>query len=92
MHVAVVARAPDRAEHLAVRGELAGVLHEVGEQPELGRREVDLGAAQVRPVVVEVDDELAVLQPPRLLRGGGRGPPQRRLHPGRQLREATAAS
>ena len=41
--------------------ELAGVLHEVGEQPELGRGEVDLGAAQVRPVIVEVDDEVAVL-------------------------------
>ena len=38
-----------------MRHELPGVLDEVGEQPELGRRERDLLAAQVGAVVVEVD-------------------------------------
>ncbi len=52
----VVAGAPHRAEHLPMRRELAGVLDEVSQQSEFGRRQVDLGAADVGSMVVEIDD------------------------------------
>ena len=51
----VVAGAPHGAEDLAVRDELAGVFDEVGEEPEFGRRQPDLLAAEASPVLVEID-------------------------------------
>ena len=89
--VGVVAGAPDRGEDLAMGDELAGMLDEVGEQPELGRGEADVLAAQPGPVVVEVDDEVAVLEAAGPFGRRRRGPTERRLDPGEELREATAA-
>ena len=65
--VGVVARAPDRREDLPMGDELPGVLDEIGEQAELGRRQADVVAAQPRSMIVEVDDQVAVLQPARPL-------------------------
>ena len=68
--------------------QLAGVLDEIRQQPELGRRQPDLVAAQPRPMVVEIDHEVAMLEPARPLgRGRGRSA-QGGLDPGQQLREA----
>ena len=59
--------------------ELAGVLDEIGEQAELGRREPDILAADTCPVVVEIDDEIAVLEAARALRRWGRRTAERGL-------------
>ena len=56
--------------------QLAGVLDQVGQQPEFGRGEADLLAVEPGAVLVEVDDEVAMLEPSRPVRGGRRGPPR----------------
>jgi hypothetical protein len=84
----VVAGTPHRAEDLPVGDQLSGMLDHVGEQAELGRREPDLLAGQPGAMVVEIDDEVTMLEPSRAVRVGRRGPPEGRLHPGRQLRKA----
>ena len=72
--------------------ELARVLDEVREQAEFGRRQCDVGAAQPGPVIVEVDNELAVSQP-ACGRSGALVAARRkgRLDPGDELRERTPA-
>jgi hypothetical protein len=86
--VRVVAGAPDCRQHLSMGDELAGMLDEVGEQSELRRRQPELLAAEPGTVIVEVDDEVAVLDPPRPLGRRGRRSPQRGLDPGHELRQA----
>src|SRR5207247_1451214 len=66
--VGVVAGAPDGGEDLAMRDQLTGMLDEIGEQPELGRRQPDVLALQSSPVVIEVDHEIAMLEPSRPIR------------------------
>ena len=89
--VDVVAGAPHRAEHLAVRDELAGVLDEVGEQPELGRGQADLVAAEARPMLLEVDDEVAMLEPARPIGVRGRRPDAAPPRPARTAPGSSAA-
>src|SRR5919199_2135689 len=88
MHICTVATAPHGAEHLAVRDQLAGVLEQVHQQPELGGREVHLGVTQIHTVFVQVSDEIAMLNAAGLLAGRRRRPAQRRFDPGHQLWEA----
>ena len=82
MHVGVVAGAPDLAQDLAMGDQLAGVLDEIGEQAELGRREADVLAADACPMVIEIDDEVAVLEAARPLRRRGRRTAERGLDTG----------
>ena len=88
MDVDVVARPPHLAQHLAVRHELPVVLEQVREEPEFGRREADLLAAKVCPVLVEIDDQVTMAEPARAIWRRGRGPAQRGFDSRGQLGEA----
>ena len=68
--------------------ELAGVFDEIGEQPELGRGQADLVAAEAGPMLVEIDDEVAVLEPARSIRVRRRSSSERGLDPRRELGKA----
>ena len=68
--------------------QLACMLGEIGEQTELGGRQANLGSAIPGAMVVEVDQQVAVLDPARPLWVGRRRSPKGGLDPRHQLREA----
>ena len=69
--------------------QLTTVLDQECEQAEFGRGQVDLDAAQVRSMIVEVDDHLPVTEPPRPLRRAGSRPAEGRFHAGDELGKDT---
>ena len=71
--------------------QLAGMLDEIGQQPELGRCEPDLLAAETGAVFVQVDDQVAMLEAARPIRGRRRRPAQRRFDPRRRAPGSSAA-
>ena len=57
--------APHRVEQLLAREDAAGMLHEVAQQAELGRAEMDRLAAARHPVRDQVHDDVGVAAAPR---------------------------
>src|SRR2546421_10432124 len=77
---------PDRVQDLLPAEHLAGVAGEEGEQVELGVGQLDLLARFVDAALVDIDDQIAELEPrPHRLGRLHAGSPQVGRNPGRQL-------